>query len=63
MNATQQHMLDTYRAAQRGEAAPILPGTGSVRAAREIRPGRVVRAIRRMRAALAARGETHVQCR
>ncbi|MET9295356.1 hypothetical protein [Streptomyces sp. NPDC003077] len=37
MNAIQQHMLDAYRATQHGEAAPILPGAGDVRAVREIR--------------------------
>ncbi|WP_326694294.1 hypothetical protein [Streptomyces sp. NBC_01766] len=26
MNANQQHMFDAYRAAQRGELAPPLPG-------------------------------------
>ncbi|MFI0908525.1 hypothetical protein ACH4TE_34180 [Streptomyces sioyaensis] len=37
MNATQQHLLDTYRAARRGESAPPAPGTHTVRTAREIR--------------------------
>ncbi|WP_199930771.1 hypothetical protein [Streptomyces sp. CB02923] len=37
MNASQQHMLDAYRAAQRGEIAPVLPGAGDARAVREIR--------------------------
>ncbi|WP_411137037.1 hypothetical protein [Streptomyces sp. C10] len=36
MNTGQQHLLDTYRAAQRGEAAPPAPGTHTVRTAREI---------------------------
>ncbi|MFK4248647.1 hypothetical protein, partial [Streptomyces angustmyceticus] len=36
MNATQQHLLDSYRAAQRGEAAPPAPGVHTVRTAREI---------------------------
>ncbi|GAA2295419.1 hypothetical protein Scani_17680 [Streptomyces caniferus] len=40
MNAAQQHLLDTYRAAQRGEAAPPAPGTHTVRTAREIRQWR-----------------------
>ncbi|WP_327688648.1 hypothetical protein [Streptomyces tubercidicus] len=31
MNATQQHLLDTYRAAQRGEAAPPAPGGHTAR--------------------------------
>ena len=68
MNATQQHMLDAYRAAQRGETAPILPGTGTAQAAREIHrwrrfqavitdpadrlPGRVGRGLRTVGAAL-----------
>ncbi|MEV5594135.1 hypothetical protein [Streptomyces sp. NPDC052496] len=37
MNASQQHMLDAFRAAQHGESAPVLPGTGDVQAIREIR--------------------------
>ncbi|GCD43914.1 hypothetical protein [Streptomyces paromomycinus] len=37
MNASQQHMLDAYRAARRGESAPVLPGAGDVQAVREIR--------------------------
>ncbi|MFI0262000.1 hypothetical protein ACH4OW_23520 [Streptomyces sp. NPDC017056] len=37
MNASQQHMLDAYRAAQHGEPAPAHPGTGDVRALREVR--------------------------
>ncbi|MEU7434437.1 hypothetical protein AB0B07_26925 [Streptomyces sioyaensis] len=37
MNAAQQHLLDTYRAARRAEAAPPAPGTYTVRTAREIR--------------------------
>ncbi|GGN52551.1 hypothetical protein GCM10012285_43830 [Streptomyces kronopolitis] len=37
MNASQQHLLDTYRAARRGEAAPPAPGTHSLRTAHEIR--------------------------
>ncbi|MFI1161058.1 hypothetical protein [Streptomyces sioyaensis] len=37
MNAAQQHLLDTYRAARRAEAAPPAPGTHTVRTAREIR--------------------------
>ncbi|MFJ6748420.1 hypothetical protein ACIQNI_09540 [Streptomyces sp. NPDC091266] len=68
MNATQQHMLDAYRAAQRDEAVPILPGTGTAQAAREIHrwrrfqavitdpadrlPGRVGRGLRAVGAAL-----------
>lgn len=37
MNAMQQHMIDVYRAAQRGEAGPPLPGAGDVRALRAVR--------------------------
>ncbi|MFE1173450.1 hypothetical protein [Streptomyces sp. NPDC058773] len=37
MNAGQQHLLDLYRAARRGEAAPPAPGTHTVATAREIR--------------------------
>ncbi|MFI2190197.1 hypothetical protein [Streptomyces sioyaensis] len=37
MNAAQQHLLDTYRAARRAEAVPPAPGTHTVRTAREIR--------------------------
>lgn len=37
MNANQQHMLDAYRAAQRGETAPPLPGRHDWEAIGEIR--------------------------
>ncbi|KOG53177.1 hypothetical protein ADK76_28585 [Streptomyces griseoflavus] len=37
MDASQQHMLDAYRAAQRGELPPPPPGTGDLQALREIR--------------------------
>ncbi|MEU3714088.1 hypothetical protein [Streptomyces catenulae] len=36
MNASQQHLLDAYRAAQRGEAPPVQPGADTVRAVREV---------------------------
>ncbi|MGG2466043.1 hypothetical protein ACO0M4_40850 [Streptomyces sp. RGM 3693] len=36
MDTTQQHLLDSYRAAQRGEAVPPAPGEATVRTAREI---------------------------
>ncbi|MEU6113595.1 hypothetical protein ABZ840_03335 [Streptomyces sp. NPDC047117] len=45
MNAMQQHMLDAYRAAQRGETAPPLPGTGDVRALRAVRDRRRFEAV------------------
>lgn len=45
MNAGQQHLLDTYRAAQRGEAAPPAPGTHTVRTAREIQQWYCFRAV------------------
>ncbi|GAA1944757.1 hypothetical protein [Kitasatospora viridis] len=31
MNALQQHLFDSYRAAQRGEPAPPAPGTRGIR--------------------------------
>ncbi|GAA3160848.1 MULTISPECIES: hypothetical protein [Streptomyces] len=36
MNASQQHLLDAYRAAQRGEAPPVQPGADTVRAVLEV---------------------------
>ncbi|MFH9229308.1 hypothetical protein ACH4NT_30935 [Streptomyces lydicus] len=36
MNATQQHLLDTYRAARRAEAAPPAPGAHTVRTLRDL---------------------------
>ncbi|UQA93927.1 hypothetical protein [Streptomyces halobius] len=79
MNASQQHMLDAYRAAQHGETAPVLPGAATVQTAREIRewrrfravvtapanrfPGRTGRAVRRMTAALGRVPEAHGRCR
>ncbi|MEU8787160.1 hypothetical protein [Streptomyces sp. NPDC048637] len=45
MNAGQQHLLDTYRAAQRGEAAPPAPGTHTARTTREIQQWYRFRAI------------------
>ncbi|MFI1621194.1 hypothetical protein ACH4VT_30125 [Streptomyces lydicus] len=36
MNATQQHLLDTYRAARRAESAPPAPGAHTVRTLRDI---------------------------
>ncbi|MER5782223.1 hypothetical protein ABT104_10930 [Streptomyces mobaraensis] len=37
MDATQQQMFDSYRAARRGEAAPPAPGTYEVETVRQIR--------------------------
>ncbi|WP_406137561.1 hypothetical protein [Streptomyces sp. NBC_01089] len=37
MNANQQHMFDAYRAVQRGEAAPPLPGRHDWEAIGELR--------------------------
>ncbi len=45
MNASQQHLLDAYRAARRGEEAPVLPGAGTVRAVRDIREWRRFHAV------------------
>ncbi|MFF4699774.1 hypothetical protein [Streptomyces chattanoogensis] len=45
MNASQQHMFDAYRAAQRGEAAPVAPGAETVRTIREIQQWRRFQAI------------------
>ncbi|MFI8995901.1 hypothetical protein [Streptomyces sp. NPDC053542] len=45
MNAMQQHMIDVYRAAQRGEAGPPLPGTGDVQALRAVRDWRRFQAV------------------
>lgn len=41
----QQHLLDSYRAAQRGEAAPPAPGEATVRTVREIRQWRRFKAV------------------
>ncbi|MEW1656993.1 hypothetical protein [Streptomyces sp. NPDC093707] len=45
MDLTQQYLLDSYRAAQRGEAAPPAPGAATVRTAREIRQWRRFQAV------------------
>ncbi|WP_189302364.1 hypothetical protein, partial [Streptomyces albospinus] len=45
MNATQQHLLDSYRAAQQGETAPPAPGAATVRVAREIQQWRRFQAV------------------
>ncbi|MFF8374027.1 hypothetical protein ACF05W_35265 [Streptomyces lydicus] len=36
MNATQQHLLDTYRAARRAESAPPAPGAHTFRTFRDL---------------------------
>ncbi|WP_370420476.1 hypothetical protein AB8O64_20310 [Streptomyces sp. QH1-20] len=45
MNATQQHMLDLFRAAQLGEPAPPAPGRGDWQAVREFRTWREFQAV------------------
>ncbi|GAA2687270.1 hypothetical protein [Streptomyces lunalinharesii] len=45
MDTMQQHLLDSYRAAQRGEAAPPAPGEATVRTVREIRQWRRFKAV------------------
>ncbi|MBZ4318282.1 hypothetical protein [Streptomyces huiliensis] len=40
MDATQQQMFDSYRAARQGEAAPPAPGTYEMEAVRQIRTWR-----------------------
>ncbi len=61
MNATQQHMLDVYRATRLGTPAPPAPGLNDWQAVREVRDYRRFRAAvedrpprpRRLRTALA----------
>ncbi|WP_434594329.1 hypothetical protein [Streptomyces sp. A5-4] len=73
MNATQQHMLDVYRAAQLGTTAPPAPGRHDWQAIREVRDygrfgavveGRAVRGrsrfLARIRAALKGVGRARV---
>ncbi|MEV1048977.1 hypothetical protein [Streptomyces sp. NPDC049916] len=43
MNATQQHMFDTYRAARLSEPAPPLPGTQDRRTLRDLYRYRLTR--------------------
>ncbi|MCS0639046.1 hypothetical protein NX801_26045 [Streptomyces sp. LP05-1] len=45
MNATQQHMIDLYRAAQRGETPPPPPGQGDLAALRSVREYRRFRRV------------------
>ncbi|MFI8944651.1 hypothetical protein [Streptomyces syringium] len=45
MNATQQHMLDLFRADRLGEPAPPAPGRGDWQAVREFRTWREFRAV------------------
>ena len=52
MSITQQYLLDGYRAAQHGEAAPPAPGSHDWETARELRD------YRRFRAVLAGRPAT-----
>ncbi|GHJ97061.1 hypothetical protein SNE510_65800 [Streptomyces sp. NE5-10] len=40
MDALQQHLFDSYRAARRGESAPPAPGTHDVAVLRELRDHR-----------------------
>ncbi|ARZ68671.1 hypothetical protein M1P56_31915 [Streptomyces sp. HU2014] len=51
MDATQQHLLDLYRAAQHGDPAPPAPGTGERALAREVRTWWDFRAVVDRRAA------------
>ncbi|MFI1971619.1 hypothetical protein [Streptomyces cinnamoneus] len=51
MNATQQHMLDLYRAAQHQEPAPPAPGTAERQVVREFRTWRRFQAVVDERAA------------
>ncbi|MER5178984.1 hypothetical protein ABT009_11535 [Streptomyces sp. NPDC002896] len=63
MNLTQQYLLDTYRARQRGEPGPPAPGSKDWQVVRELRDYRRFRAVvaerrparGRLRAALARR--------
>ncbi|MEK2478164.1 MULTISPECIES: hypothetical protein [Streptomyces] len=45
MNAMQQHLLDSYRAAQRGEATPPAPYAETARTVREVRQWRRFQAV------------------
>ncbi|MGX1884561.1 hypothetical protein [Streptomyces sp. NPDC055287] len=62
MNATQQHMLDAFRAARLGASAPSAPGLDDWQVVREVRDYQRFRAViegrpprsHRLRAALAA---------
>jgi len=45
MNASQQHLLDAYRAAQQGQQPPVAPGAATVRTFREIRQWRRFQAV------------------
>lgn len=51
MDATQQHLLDLYRAAQHQDPAPPAPGTGERALAREVRTWWDFRAVVDRRAA------------
>ncbi|MFF3288969.1 hypothetical protein [Streptomyces sp. NPDC003023] len=56
MNAMQQHMIDVYRAAQRGDTPPPLPGGHDTRVLGEARTDRRVRAVLAGRSLRTARG-------
>jgi hypothetical protein len=45
MSLTQQYLLDTYRAQQRGEPAPPAPGAHDWQVVRELRDRREFRAV------------------
>ncbi|MEU0375424.1 hypothetical protein ABZ070_35925 [Streptomyces sp. NPDC006283] len=56
MNATQQHMIDAYRTARRGEAPPPPPGDHDLRTIREAWTYRRFRAVLAGRRVCAAAG-------
>ncbi|MEV6796079.1 hypothetical protein AB0M87_29705 [Streptomyces sp. NPDC051320] len=72
MTANQQHMIDVYRSAQRGEIAPPMPGLHDWDAVREIRdhrratrqgrPGPLRRAAARILAAARGGGSAARPC-
>ncbi|MGK5638298.1 hypothetical protein ACSNOK_08295 [Streptomyces sp. URMC 126] len=58
MDATQQQMFDSYRAARQGVAAPPAPGTYEVEAVRQIRTWREFMAVLDGRVRRRRRGRT-----